>query len=99
VYDNDLHKEEEQPDRGVHDYNMYEGSDSDTNLIPCTTSSTMDSRQQTGATKYKIHQFTGDKLGKRQNVAPHTNNDSTPVSVFMLYFAAVFSLFVDETNC
>jgi hypothetical protein len=31
-------------------------------------------------------------------VPPHINKDSTPDSVFTLYFAAGFSLMVDETN-
>jgi hypothetical protein len=55
-------------------------------------------RRQADTTNTRIHQFTGDKSGKRQNVAPDTNNDSIPDSVFILYFAAVFSLLVDETN-
>jgi hypothetical protein len=55
-------------------------------------------RKQTGATNTRVYQFTGDKPGKRQNVAPHSNSNSIPDSVFMLYFAAVFSLLADETN-
>jgi hypothetical protein len=53
--------------------------------------------QQTGATNTRIHQFTGDKAGKRQNMATHIK-DSTPDSVFMLYFATVITLVVEETN-
>jgi hypothetical protein len=45
-----------------------------------------------------IHQFTGDMTGKRQNFAPHINKDSTPYSVFMLYFAAVTTLLVEDTD-
>jgi hypothetical protein len=55
-------------------------------------------RQQTAATNTRIHQFTGDKTGKRQNVAPHINKDSTTDSVLMLYSAAVITLVVEETN-
>ena len=39
-------------------------------------------RRQTGARNTRIHEFTGDKPGKRQNVPPHINKDSTPDSVF-----------------
>jgi hypothetical protein len=55
-------------------------------------------RQKTGTKNTRIHQFTGDKTGKRQNVEPHINKDSTPSSVLMLYFAAVLTLVVKETN-
>jgi hypothetical protein len=44
------------------------------------------------------HPFTGHMTGKRQNVAPHINRDVTQYSVFMLYFAAVNTLLVKETN-
>jgi hypothetical protein len=36
--------------------------------------------------------------GKKQNKAPHTNKDSSPLSIFMLYFASVIDLLVTETN-
>jgi hypothetical protein len=45
-----------------------------------------------------VHQFTGDTPGKRQNVAPHFNQDMTPYSIFMLYFASVITLLAEETN-
>jgi hypothetical protein len=86
-----------QANRGVHDYNTDESSDRDETLLPHRTSGSTVWRQQTGATHTRIHQFTGDKPRKRQNVALNINNDSTH-SVFMLYFAAVSSLLVGETN-
>jgi hypothetical protein len=79
-----------QADRGVHDYNMDKCSDSDETLLPHRTSGTMAWRQQTDATNTRIRQFPDEKPGKRQNVAPHINKDSTPDSVFMLYFATFF---------
>jgi hypothetical protein len=88
-----------QANRGDHDCNTDEGSDSYKTLLPHTASGTMVWIQQTGATNTRIYQFTGDKPGKRQNVAPHSNKDSTPDSVFMVYCAAMFCLLVDETNC
>jgi hypothetical protein len=51
-----------------------------------------------GRTNSNIHPFTGDMTGKRQNVALHINKDSTPYSIFILYFAAVITLLVEEAN-
>jgi hypothetical protein len=51
-----------------------------------------------GATNTRINQFTGDKTGNRKNVAPHINKHSNPASVFMLHFAAVITLMVEQTN-
>jgi hypothetical protein len=45
-----------------------------------------------------IHQFTGDMIGKRQNMAPHANKYSIADNVFMFSFAAVITLLVEETN-
>jgi hypothetical protein len=66
-------------------------------LLPHATAGTMAWRQ-TGATNTRIQQFTGDKTGKRQNMAPHINKDLTSDSVFMLYFVAVIALVVEKTN-
>jgi hypothetical protein len=51
-----------------------------------------------GRTNNNIHPFAGDMIGKRQNVASHTNKDLAPHSIFMLYFAAVITLLVEGTN-
>jgi len=42
--------------------------------------------QQTGITNTRIQQFTGNKTGTWQNVAPHTYKDSSPNTAFILYF-------------
>jgi hypothetical protein len=73
-------------------------SESDETLLPHTTPGTKAWRHHTHATSTRIHQFTGDKTGMRQNMASHINKDSTPDSVFMLYFAAVITLVAEETN-
>jgi hypothetical protein len=73
-------------------------SESDETLLPHTCLGTMAWRQQTVATSTRVHQFTDDKTSMRQNVAPHINKYLTPDSVFMLYFAAVITLVVEETN-
>jgi hypothetical protein len=83
---------------GAQDLDMNKDSESNETLLPHTTTGTKAWKQQTDATSTRIHQFTGDKTGMRQNAAPHINKDSTPDSVFMLYFAAVITLVVEETN-
>jgi hypothetical protein len=45
-----------------------------------------------------VHQFTGGDKGKKQQEAPQVNKDSSPMSVFMLYFASAIDLLVTETN-
>jgi hypothetical protein len=35
---------------------------------------------------------------KKQSEAPYINNNSPPLSIFMLYFASVTDLLVTETN-
>jgi hypothetical protein len=49
------------------------------------------------ASNTRIHQFTDDRNGKRQNVVPHINEDLTSDYVVMLYFAAVTMLVVVDT--
>jgi len=44
------------------------------------------------------HTFTGGPRGKRNSEAPHLNNSSRPLSVFLLYFAEIITLLVVETN-
>jgi hypothetical protein len=53
--------------------------------------------RKTGQIK-SVHPFTGDTPGTRQNLALHFNKDPAPYSVFMLYFASVITLVVEETN-
>jgi hypothetical protein len=53
---------------------------------------------QSQANQPHVHQYTGGDRGKKQNEAPHINKDSSPLSVFMLYFAPVIDLLVTETN-
>ena len=45
-----------------------------------------------------VHRFTGGDRGKKKNEAPHINKVSSPLRVFMLYFATVIDLLVRETN-
>jgi hypothetical protein len=82
-----------QTDWGVQDLDTNKRSERDETPLPHTTAGTKAWTQQTHATSTRICQFTGDKTGTRQNLAPHINKDSTPDSVFMLYYAAV-----EETN-
>jgi hypothetical protein len=45
-----------------------------------------------------IHKFTGKLSGLRQNKAFHINKDSSPLSMFMLFFLETMQLLVEETN-
>jgi hypothetical protein len=45
-----------------------------------------------------IHKFTGGPSWLRQNEEPHINKDSSPLSVFMLFFHEIVQLLVEETN-
>jgi hypothetical protein len=85
--------------RGVHDRATNDSPD-DNDITPSSRASKDTSKwgQPTDLTNRTVHQFTGDTPGKRQNVAPHINKDSTSFSVFMLYFAHVITLLVEETN-
>jgi len=44
------------------------------------------------------HTYTGGPIGK-DNEASHINDGSSPLSVFLLYFAEIITLLVMETNC
>jgi hypothetical protein len=85
--------------RGEHDLATNDSSDDD-DITPVSPASEDTSKwgQPTDWRNRSVHQFTGDTPGKRQNVAPHINKNSTPFSVFMLYFAHVITLLVEETN-
>ncbi|XP_033607870.1 uncharacterized protein LOC117282423 [Cryptotermes secundus] len=42
--------------------------------------------------------FSGGAVGINLNEAPHVNKDSTPLSVFKLFFTGIIHLLVEETN-
>jgi hypothetical protein len=45
-----------------------------------------------------VHTYTGGPRGKKDNEASHINDGSSPLSVFLLYFAEIITLLVVETN-
>jgi hypothetical protein len=45
-----------------------------------------------------VYYFYSGAVGIKPNEAPHVNKDSTPFSVFMLYFSAIIHLLVEEMN-
>ena len=45
-----------------------------------------------------VHTFTGSPRGKGDSEAPHLNDNSSPLSVFLMYFAEIITLLVVETN-
>jgi hypothetical protein len=45
-----------------------------------------------------VHNCTGSPRGKKSNEAPHINDSSSPLSIFLLFFAEVITLLVVETN-
>lgn len=45
-----------------------------------------------------VHTFTGGPCGRKDVEAPHITEGSTPLSVFLLYFAEITTLLVAETN-
>jgi len=45
-----------------------------------------------------VHTFTGGPREKRDSEAPQINDSSSPLSVFVLYFAENITLLVVETN-
>src|SRR5215510_12939908 len=44
------------------------------------------------------HTYTGGPRGKKGNETSHINDGSSPISVFLLYFAEIITLLVVETN-
>ena len=44
------------------------------------------------------HTYTSGPRGKKNNEASHINDSSSPLSVFLLYFAEIITLLVVETN-
>ena len=69
-------------------------SDLQTPQEPTTLRWTLPSRPQ----ERVVHAFTGGPCGRKDVEAPHITEDSTPLSVFLLYFAEIISLLVVETN-
>jgi hypothetical protein len=51
-----------------------------------------------GPQRCVVHTFTGGPRGKRNSEAPHINDSSSPLGVFLLYFAEIITLLVVETN-
>jgi hypothetical protein len=45
-----------------------------------------------------VHMYTEGKRGKKDSKAPHISDSSSPLSVFLLYFAEMITLLVAETN-
>jgi hypothetical protein len=45
-----------------------------------------------------VHTYTGGPRGKKDNEASHINDGSSPLSIFLLYFAEIIALLVVETN-
>ena len=44
------------------------------------------------------HTYTGGTRGKKDNEASHINDSSSPLSIFLLYFAEIITLLVVETT-
>jgi len=51
-----------------------------------------------GPQRCVVHTFTGGPREKGNSEALHINNNSSPLSVFLLYFAEIITLVVVETN-
>ena len=45
------------------------------------------------------HTYTKGPRGKRDNEALHINDASSPLSIFLLYFAEIITVLLVETNC
>jgi hypothetical protein len=86
--------------RGAHYHTPDVRSDEDDKITPRPLASEGVTKwgEPTGGPSKGVRKFIGDTPGKRQNVAPNTNKDSTPYSVSMLYVASVTTLLVEETN-
>ena len=48
--------------------------------------------------KSVVHTYTGGPRGMKNSEAPHINDGSSPLSVFLLYFTEIISLLLVETN-
>jgi hypothetical protein len=56
------------------------------------------SRPQNSWNSGGVHPFTGSPSELRIQEPPHVNKDSTPVTVFLLFFMEAIELLVAETN-
>jgi hypothetical protein len=86
-------------DSSSEDENMPHDSDSDNNQGESQQDNTeWRENMQSGCGAPVIHRFTGGPSGIRHNAAPTINKDSTPLSIFMLFFLEIIQLLVVETN-
>jgi hypothetical protein len=51
-----------------------------------------------GPQRSVVHTFTGGLRGRRDSEAPQINDSSSPLSIFVLYFAEIITLLVVENN-
>ncbi|PNF42631.1 hypothetical protein B7P43_G01270 [Cryptotermes secundus] len=63
---------------------------------PSSSSATWGPPHQHG--RRHVNNYSGGAVGLNTNEAPHVNKDSTPFCIFMLYFAGIIHLLVEETN-
>jgi hypothetical protein len=75
---------------GAQDLDTNKEPESDETLLPHRTPSTKAWRQQTHAARTRIHQFTGDKTGMRQNVAPPRKQRLDSRQCFPLVFCSSY---------
>ena len=54
--------------------------------------------RSSGPQRGVVHTFTGGPRGKRNSEAPHINDSSSPLKVFLLHFAEIITLLVVEAN-
>ena len=45
------------------------------------------------------HTYTGGPRGKKDSEVSHTNDGSSPLGIFLLYFVEIITMLVVETNC
>ncbi|PNF40831.1 hypothetical protein B7P43_G16582 [Cryptotermes secundus] len=72
------------------------GSEPEVDEDPSSSSATRGPPQQRG--KRSVNNYSGGAVGLNTNEAPHVNKDSTPFCVFILYFAGIIRLLVEEMN-
>jgi hypothetical protein len=70
------------------------GQDQQALQQPTTSRWTVPSRPRSST----VYNYTGHPRGKKDSEAPHINDSSSPLSVFLLYFAEIITLLVVETN-
>ncbi|PNF14142.1 hypothetical protein B7P43_G17736 [Cryptotermes secundus] len=72
------------------------GSESEVDEDPSSSMATWGPPAQHGTRV--VNNYSGGAVGLNINEAPHVNKDSTTFCVFMLYFAGIIRLLVEETN-